>query len=189
MGDHCDPNSEITLIKVPKFLANHWRESENQSYMGYLKKNDDGTIDELLVKFEGKQRRFLSRANHLSCPMAVQIRDANAPIESMGRFKRSLTIYPKLDSLYKSEIKERHIVTNIHKARGTAHEARSEPNNDRSATLFKYYNPNAEGASTIAHGAGADYVPSKQDTPYSRSKTKGNLSYPSIVSVGIDAWR
>ncbi|GFE52687.1 hypothetical protein protein [Babesia ovis] len=183
MGDYSDPNSEITLVKVPKFLAEQWRNCENQSFLGYCKKNKDGIVEEVLARCEGKQQRFLARGNQLSCPTAVQMRPLNASMESMGKFKRCLTVYPTLDMTYKSKIKERHIVSNVQKrmltytvvivsiARGTTHESRSEPINDRSATLFKYYNPHPKGVANIINEVDIA-TPAKQETPYSRAKTK-----------------
>eukprot|EP00371_Babesia_bovis_P000029 XP_001608676.1 hypothetical protein [Babesia bovis T2Bo] len=90
----------------------------------------------------------------------------------MGRFKRCLTVYPSLNTMYKNEIKERHLLSNVQKPRGTTYETRNEINNDRTMTLFKYFNPQRKGVEDVLRGI-TIATPPKQDTPYSRSKNKG----------------
>ncbi|KAK1936842.1 putative membrane protein [Babesia divergens] len=173
MEYYCDSNSLFTLLKVPKFVAEQWRNTENQGLLGSYRKNKNGILEEFLIQCEGKQRRFLCRSHQLSCPTAVQIKDANMSIESMGKFKACLTMYPTLDTSYKSKIKDRHVVANLRKERGTAHEDRDTGTHDRSATLFKYYNPHPESVVSMVTDTEADPTErKKQETPYLRSKMK-----------------
>ncbi|UVC49602.1 hypothetical protein MACK_003706 [Theileria orientalis] len=163
----------ITLIKVPKFLALQWRSSDNHSIIGHCKRDEKGELDEFKVKFDGQVRFFKCRKTTLSNPFAVQIDSKSSFLRYIGKLSDCLTVYPSLDQLYRNKLKERHIQSNINKARSTTNETRDDPSFDSTDTIFKYYNPKS---TTIASMMNDNGLKSTEEVPYNRAKAKSKKS-------------
>ncbi|EAN30700.2 Transcription initiation factor IIF beta subunit protein [Theileria parva strain Muguga] len=160
---------DITLLKVPKFLALQWRNSENHSIIGNCRRNELGELEEFRVNCEGEFRFFKCRKTTLSNPVAVQIDPKSSNLRFIGKLSECLTIFPSLDQAYKRKLKERHICTNVKKPRSTTDETREDPSFDSSETIFKYYNPKT---TTVAGLMSDDGSRPLEDTPYNRSRAK-----------------
>ncbi|EKX74418.1 conserved hypothetical protein [Theileria equi strain WA] len=171
------PGDNITLIKVPKFLATQWRNSQNHGVIGHCKRNVSGDLEEILVKHDGKTRVFKCRKAQLCNPKAVEVNESSTTVKSIGKFTKCLTVFPDLDKTYRNKLKERHINTNVQKARSTANETREDPSFDSSETIFKYYNPKMV---TLSNAMGIETR--TEDTSLMRSKIKSKKP----VSVDMD---
>ncbi|UKJ88558.1 hypothetical protein MACJ_001801 [Theileria orientalis] len=163
----------ITLIKVPKFLALQWRDSDNHSIIGHCKRDEKGELDEFKVKFDEHVRFFKSRKTTLSNPIAVQIDSKPSYLRYIGKLSDCLTVYPCLDQMYRNKLKERHITSNINKARSTTNETREDPSFDSTDTIFKYYNPKSTTIASMMNDNGSKTT---DEVPYNRAKAKSKKS-------------
>ncbi|XP_026191389.1 uncharacterized protein LOC34619873 [Cyclospora cayetanensis] len=132
----------LSLIKVPKFVAESWRSAVADATAGILK-NDNGkqvliVRDPLTGGACHLESIFLQNDKSL-----VLQKNGKQLLDVIGELQSRTNFQPKLDHRYQQVLHKRHVAEDLHKSRGTVEEMRRDPGLDSLHTLFQFYTPRA----------------------------------------------
>ncbi|CDJ40893.1 hypothetical protein, conserved [Eimeria tenella] len=130
----------LSLIKVPKFVAEAWRSSPADATAGVLtEKNGKQT---LIVRDPETGGPCYLDSICLSADRSVVLqRNGKHVLDIIAEINNRTNFQPKLDKRYQQVLHERHIAEDQSKSRGTVTEMRRDPGLDSLHTLFQFYTP------------------------------------------------
>ncbi|KAL8429978.1 hypothetical protein Efla_000791 [Eimeria flavescens] len=142
----------LSLIKVPKFVAESWRSAASaEAVVGVLSEENGKQV--LVVRDPATggacKLEALSLANELAL---VLQRNGKHLLDVISELTGRTNFQPKLDPLYQKVRGEQKMVSFCAAGRGTVEEMRRDPGLDSLHTLFQFYTPKAPSSSVLEDG-------------------------------------
>lgn len=136
----------LSLIKVPKFVAESWHSAPGDAVVGVLKEQDGKQV--LVVRDPATGGACKLEGIWIANDSAVVLqRNGKHLLDVIGEVSSRTNFQPKLDQRYQQVLRERHAAEDLRKGRGTVEEMRRDPGLDSLHTLFQFYTPRAPSLS------------------------------------------
>ncbi|KAL8270400.1 hypothetical protein Esti_005629 [Eimeria stiedai] len=138
----------LSLIKVPKFVAESWRGFSSESMAGVITEEKGKQV--LLVRDPATGGAARLEALNLSNDAAVVLqKNGKHILDVIGEVALRTNFQPKLDPLYQQVLRGRHEAEDLQQGRGTIEEMRRDPGLDSLHTLFQFYTPKASSSLSV----------------------------------------
>eukprot|EP00922_Rhytidocystis_sp_ex-Travisia-forbesii_P060813 GHVS01090219.1.p1 GENE.GHVS01090219.1~~GHVS01090219.1.p1 ORF type:complete len:265 (+),score=29.14 GHVS01090219.1:308-1102(+) len=169
--------SVVRLIKVPQFVAESWRNAEDNTVVAVAGRSEQG-VEELFLNLSDDPNNSLGGIGKLTARsvnpnpglhVLACSGEGKQPADVAAVVGESITFTADLSGSYRQLLRKRHEKRDVAKSRGTVEEKRPEAGFDDRTTLFQYYQKTSDkDAVSIEEPRKTATAPSS-----SRPKSKG----------------